>query len=94
LSSTALAENAGDLAADNATTIVSQAAVQVVSAQDLNDIDRRADSPAAVSLDALSRDLAGNAPPSADGESWLSRLLVLLGSALTAVAAVMRTFLA
>jgi hypothetical protein len=94
LSSTTLAENAGDLAANNATTIVSPDAVQVVSVEDVNELDRRADSPAAVSLDSLSRDLAGNAPPAADDASWFSRLLILLGSAFTAVAAVVRTFFA
>jgi hypothetical protein len=94
LSSTALAENAGALAADNATMIVSHNAVQVVSAEDVNVLDQQADSPVAVSLDTLSRDLAGNAPPSVDGDSWFSRLLVLLGSAFTAMAAVVRTFVA
>lgn len=94
LSSTALAENPGDLAADEATTIVSHNAVPPVGAEDINASDRQVDPPVAVSLDTLSRDLAGNAPTPSGSESWFSRLLVLLGSAFTAVAAVVRTFFA
>ena len=46
-------------ASPNAATVVSVDNVQVVSADEINDIDRHADSRHAVSLDALSRDLAG-----------------------------------
>lgn len=73
--------------------------VKIVSAHDVNDLDRKADSPAAVSLDALSRDLAGSrdnylsAAPKADTESWLQRLLMLFGGAFAAVAALVRTLL-
>jgi hypothetical protein len=86
-------------AAMNATTLVSVETVQIVSADEVNDLDRRADSPVAISLDSLSRDLAGSrsltvpAEPKADADSWLQRLLVVFGSAFTAVAALVRTLL-
>lgn len=67
--------------------------VQVVSAEEVNFIDRGADSPRAVSLDALARGLAANTEPKAEGESWLSRLLMVLGGAFAAVAALVRTLL-
>ena len=81
----------------NATTLISVETVQIVNAEEVNDLDRRADSPIAISLDSLSRDLAGSrslttpAEPKADAESWLQRLLVVFGSAFTAVAALVRT---
>jgi len=68
--------------------------VQVVSAGEVNFIDRGADSPRAVSLDTLARGLAANSEPKAEGESWLSRLLMVLGGAFAAVAALVRTLLA
>lgn len=86
-------------AAINAPTIVGIDQVQVVSAHDVNDIDRKAFSQTAVSLDALSRDLAGSrdnylsVAPKAEAESWLQRLLMLFGGAFTAVAALVRTLL-
>ncbi len=67
--------------------------VLVVSAEEVNFIDHGADSPRAVSLDALARGLAGNAEPKAEAESWLSRLLMVLGGAFAAVAAMVRTLL-
>lgn len=77
----------------NPTTIVGVDSVQVVSAEEVNDIDRKADSPKAVSLDALSRDLAGNAEPKAEDDGWLQRMLMVLGSAFAAAAALVRTLL-
>ncbi len=67
--------------------------VQVVSADEINIIDRQADSPRAVSLDTLSRDLAGSAPSRPDGESWFSRMMIVLGSVFAAMAALVRTIL-
>lgn len=85
-------------ASPNATTVVSVDNVQVVSAGEINDIDRRADARRAVSLDALSRDMAGSrhlaeSPGSkaADDSTWVQRMLMLLGSAFAAAAALVRT---
>ena len=77
----------------NAATVVSVDNVQVVSADEINEIDRHADSRHAVSLDALSRDLAGSSEPRAEGESWLARMLMAFGGAFAAVAAMVRTLL-
>jgi hypothetical protein len=80
---------------------VQAGSVQVVSAEDVNDIDRKADSPAAVapsdspaaiSLDSLSRDLAGSAPKTEDG-SWFQRMLLVLGGAFAAVVTLVKTVL-
>lgn len=79
--------------ATNAAVVVAADAVQVVSADEINVIDRLADSPRAVSLDSLSRDLAGSAPPRSDGESWFSKMMIVLGSVFAAVAALVRTVL-
>jgi len=75
------------------TAVVTVDNVQVVGANEVNEIDRKADSPQAVSLDSLSRDLAGNAAAKVEEESWLQRMLVMLGSAFAAVAALTRTLL-
>ena len=77
-----------------ATKIVSVDNVQIVSAEEINHIDRKADSPSAVSLDALSRNLAAAAAePKAESESWFQRLLMVFGGAFAAVAALVRTLL-
>ncbi len=85
-------------ASPNATTVVSVDNVQVVGAEEVNDIDRRADALRAVSLDALSRDMAGSRhlaespePKAADDSTWLQRMLMVLGSAFAAAAALVRT---
>jgi hypothetical protein len=77
----------------NRAAVVDVDNVQVVSADEVNDIDRKADSPRAISLDALSRDLAGSAEPKAEDGSWLQRLLVMIGSAFAAVTALVRMLL-
>ena len=84
-------------ASPNATTVVSVDNVQVVGAEEVNDIDRRADALRAVSLDALSRDMAGSRhlaespePKGADDSTWLQRMLMVLGSAFAAAAALVR----
>jgi hypothetical protein len=98
-----------NLLTDPTSTIVNIDTVEVVNAEEINDIDRKADSPAAVSLDALSRDLAGSGgrdfaaiepkiEPRAeshapDNDTWLQRLLTMLGSAFAAVTALARTLL-
>jgi hypothetical protein len=95
------ADGARQLADDaiNATTFVGIDNVQVVSADEVNDIDRRADSPIAVSLDSLSRDLAGSrglhtyAEPKAESESWFQRMLMVFGGAFAGVAALVRVLL-
>ena len=67
--------------------------------QEVNEIDRRADSPIAVSLDSLSRDLAGSRTltaaiePKAEAESWFQRLLMVFGGAFAGVAALVRMLL-
>ena len=91
-------------ASPNATTVVSvdnvqvDEAVEVADANEVNDIDRRADTLRAVSLDALSRDMAGSRhlaespePKAADDSTWLQRMLMVLGSAFAAAAALVRT---
>ena len=85
-------------ASPNATTVVSVDNVQVVGAEKVNDIDRRADALRAVSLDALSRDMAVSRhlaespePKAADDSTWLQRMLMVLGSAFAAAAALVRT---
>jgi hypothetical protein len=86
-------------AAANATTMVSIDNVQVVSAAEVNELDRRADTPIAVSLDSLSRDLAGSRnltaaiEPKAEAESWFQRLLMVFGGAFAGVAALLRMLL-
>jgi hypothetical protein len=82
-----------DAAAASTATVVGVDDVQVVSAEELNDIDRKADSPSAVSLDALARDLAVTTEPRAEGESWFQRMLMVFGGAFAAVAAMVRTLL-
>jgi hypothetical protein len=77
----------------NSTKVVSVDNVQIVSAEEINDIDRKADSPRAVSLDALSRNLAAAAEPKAEHESWFQRLLMVFGGAFAGVAALVRTLL-
>ena len=67
--------------------------VQIVSAEEINHIDRKADSPTAVSLDALSRNLAAAAEPKAESESWFQRMLMVFGGAFAAVAAMVRMLL-
>lgn len=79
--------------------------VEVVSADEVNHIDRQADSSMAVSLDALSRDLAGSrslaslynvgppGEPKAEADGWLQHLLVMLGSAFAGVTALVRILL-
>jgi hypothetical protein len=78
----------------NSTKVVGVDNVQIVRAEEINDIDRKADSPTAVSLDTLSRNLAAATEPKADGESWFQRLLMVFGGAFAAVAALVRTLLA
>ena len=66
-----------------------------------NDIDRKADSPAAaissasspaaISLDSLSRDLAGSAKT--EDPSWLQRMLLALGGAFAAAVTLVKTVL-
>ena len=81
------------------TTVVGVDNVQIVSADEVNDIDRKADSPVAVSLDALSRDLAGSrslytsAEPKAEPEFWFQRMLMVFGGAFAGVAALVRVLL-
>jgi hypothetical protein len=94
-----------NLLTDPTSTIVNIDTVEVVNAEEINDIDRKADSPTAVSLDALSRDLAGSGgrdfaaiEPRAetsdkDSDTWLQRLLTMLGSAFAAATALARTLL-
>jgi hypothetical protein len=83
----------------NGAAVVDVNNVQVVSADEMNDIDRKADSSRAVSLDALSRDLAGSrsltasTEPNAEDSSWLQRMLVMIGSAFAAVTALVRMLL-
>jgi hypothetical protein len=93
-----LAQAAAATTNDAATADVDS--VQIVSADEINDIDRKADSTIAVSLDALSRDLAGSrslpasAEPNVEGSSWLQRMLVMIGSAFAAVTALVKTLFA
>jgi len=81
------------------TTVIGVDNVQIVSADEVNDIDRKADSLIAVSLDSLSRDLAGSrnlytsAEPKAEPESWFQRLLMVFGGAFAGVAALVRVLL-
>jgi hypothetical protein len=83
----------------NDTALIDVDKVQIVSADEINDIDRKADSSNAVSLDALSRDLAGSrsltesAEPKAEDSSWLQRLLVMIGSTFAAITTLVRTAL-
>ncbi len=77
----------------NSARVVGVDNVQIVSAEEINDIDRKADSPSATSLDELSRNLAAAAEPKANGESWLQRLLMVFGGAFAGVAALVRTLL-
>jgi hypothetical protein len=87
------------LFSDTATTSSDEAAVigvdnvQVVSAGEVNDIDRKADSSSAVSLDTLSRNLATSAEPKAESDSWFQRMMMVFGGAFAAVAALVRTLL-
>ena len=81
-------------ASTNDAAVVDVNNVQVVSADEINDIDLKADSPRAVSLDALSRDLAGSAEPKVEDGSWLQRMLVMIGSAFTAITALVRMLFA
>lgn len=95
---------AAALLASSTAAIVGIDSIQVVSPEQVNDIDRQADSSSAVSLDALSRDLAGSgqhdfaavaeAAPSASSESWLQRVWSMLGGAFTAFAALVRSLIA
>jgi hypothetical protein len=64
--------------------------VQIVSADEINDIDRKVDSPSAVSLDTLSRELATSAEPKAADDSWLQQMLMVLGGAFAAAAAMVK----
>src|SRR6185436_5619200 len=85
------ARRSADVAAS--TTVLGVDNVQIVRADEINDIDRKADSPVAISLDALSRDLAGSreqivpAEPKAEAESWFQRMLMVFGGAFAGVAA-------
>ncbi|HYI04475.1 MAG TPA: hypothetical protein VD858_06280 [Reyranella sp.] len=76
----------------SAVSVVGVDNVQVVSASEVNDIDRKADSPSAVSLDTLSRNLPAAAEPAAESESWFQRIMVF-GGAFAAVAALVRALL-
>ena len=72
--------------------------VQIVSADEVNEIDRKADSPRAVSLDALSRDLASRdfefaTASNGESENWLQRMLMVFGSAFAGIAALVRILL-
>jgi hypothetical protein len=95
------ADNARQLAdaATNATKVLAVDSVQIVRADEINDIDRKVDSPAAVSLDTLSRDLAGSreqiipAEPKAETESWFQRMLMVFGGAFAGVAALVRVLI-
>jgi len=88
---------AADVAAS--TRVLAVDNVQIVRADELNDIDRKADSPFAISLDALSRDLAGSreqimpAEPKAEAESWFQRTLMVFGGAFAGVAALVRVLI-
>lgn len=90
-----------DLQTNPAATTVGIDSVQVVSADEVNDIDRKADSPSAVSLDALSRDLAGSGlrdfaavvEPTAASNSWFQRMMTALGGAFAVVATLVRALL-
>ena len=87
------ARNLADAAANSAAP-VGLDLVQVVSAEEVNDIDRKADTPAAVSLDALSRNLAvAAADPRPAGETWAQRILMVFGGAFAGVAALVRMLL-
>jgi hypothetical protein len=91
---------AADVAASSKVLAVDN--VQIVRADELNDIDRKADSPFAISLDALSRDLAGSreqiipAEPKAEAEaeSWYQRILMVFRGAFAGVAALVRVLIA
>jgi hypothetical protein len=88
---------AADVAAS--TRVLAVDNVQIVRADELNDIDRKADSPFAISLDALSRDLAGSreqimpAEPKAEAESWFQRMLMVFGGTFAGVAALVRVLI-
>jgi hypothetical protein len=74
--------------------------VQVVESSEVNDIDLKADTPYATSLDALSRDLAGSrsltsAQESKDDsehglQSWLQRARLALGTAFAGLTTLVR----
>ena len=77
--------------ASNTETVVNVETVQVVSAEQVNDIDRQADAPRAVSLDTLTRSLAAsNGEPKAEGNSWFQQMLLMIGGAFAAAAAMVR----
>ena len=77
-------------APSNEAAVVGVDNVQVVSAEEINDIDRKADSPSAVSLDTLSRNLATSTEPKGENDSWFQRMMMVFGGAFAAVAAMVR----
>ena len=76
--------------ASNAETVINVESVQVVRSDEINDIDRKADTTGAVSLDTLSRTLAATAEPKPEGDSWFQKMLLLVGGAFAAAAALVR----
>jgi Ni/Co efflux regulator RcnB len=88
-----------------ATRVIAVENVQIVAPSEINHIDRQADSTVAVSLDALSRDLAGSrhltalyeAEPAGEAkssaDSLLQRALVLFGSMFAGITALIRILL-
>lgn len=87
------------------TTIIGIDSVQVVQSGEVNDIDLKADTPYATSLDALSRDLAGSRSLAGTHEpkddtglqawlrNWLHQALLAFGSAFAGLTALVRIFL-
>jgi hypothetical protein len=87
------------------TTIIGIDSVQVVQSSEVNDIDLKADTPYATSLDALSRDLAGSRSLAGTHEpkddtglqawlrNWLHQALLAFGSAFAGLTALVRIFL-
>lgn len=75
--------------------VTTQHVVQMVSADELNAVDRQADTARAISLDELSRKLTAAAAESSEPEakSWMQRLLLVLGGAFAAASAAARMLL-
>jgi hypothetical protein len=98
---------AGNSALADDATVVDVDSVQIVQSSEVNDIDLKADTPYATSLDALSRDLAGSRSlastrePKDEGETglqawlrvWLHQALLAFGSAFAGLTALVRIFL-
>lgn len=87
-------------ASANGTMVIGVDQVQIVNANDVNHLDSKADTPYAVSLDTLSRDLAGSrnlgtaaVETRVDSESLLQRILVVFTSAFAGLVAMVRALL-